>query len=277
MNWLQSVMMGFISGLCEPMPISAEAHRSLLGHFFGLPTLEPLFLLACHTAVLIVVLSAGRLELRRLWRTGKLLRRADRRRNSHPSLNQAGTLRLLRVAALLTIVGRLLAIRLQTVTSRLWLLALPLIVSGLLLWLPTHIRTANKDGRHLTAVDGMLMGLAALVAAVPGISLVGAVLAIASMRGTHRQYAVRFAWLLLSMSLMTAVVMDLLMVIRGDLSFGLQQLLCAGLGGAAAALGAWVGIHAIRSRTRPGAGGVAEFCFYNWGMALLCLALFLLV
>lgn len=277
MNWIQSVMMGFISGLSEPMPVSAEAHRSLLRHFFDMPHLEPLFLLACHVAVLIVMLSAGHLELRRLWRTARILRTPQRQRTGHPSLNQAGTLRLLRSAALPVIIGRLLSGHLQPVTDRLWLLAAPLFLSGVLLWLPTHIRTANKDGRHLSAADGLLFGLAALAGAVPGISLVGAVLAMASIRGTQRQYAVRFAWLLLTLNLTTAVVTDLLLFIRSGASFAVPALLLAGIGGAAAALGSWLAIHLIRSRTRPGANGINGFCFYNWGMALLCLVLFLLV
>ena len=71
--------------------------------------------------------------------------------------------------------------------------------------------------------------------------------------------------------------MDLVMVIRAAPSFGLNQLITVGLGGLAAAIGAWLAIQAIRSRTRAGAGGINGFCFYNWGMALLCLALFLLV
>ena len=29
MNWSQSVMMGFLSGLCEPLPMSAQAHRAM--------------------------------------------------------------------------------------------------------------------------------------------------------------------------------------------------------------------------------------------------------
>ena len=30
MNWIQSALMGFVSGLAEPMPLSAEAHRGLM-------------------------------------------------------------------------------------------------------------------------------------------------------------------------------------------------------------------------------------------------------
>ena len=277
MNWLQRVMIGFVSGLCEPMPVCAEAHRSLLRYFFGLSAIEPLFLLACHTAALIVVLSVGRLEMYRLWRTTKILHTPQRRRTGQANLNQAGTLRLLRIAAALTVVGRILSLRLQTVADRLWLLALPLMFTGLLLWLPTHIRTANKDGRHLTGIDGLMMGLAALISAVPGISLVGAVLAIASMLGIHRHYAVRFAWLLLSASLMSSVVMDLLMVVRTGVSFTVSGLIETALAAGSAGVGSWLAIHFIRSRTRSGWSGISGFCFYNWGMALLCLTLFLLV
>jgi undecaprenyl pyrophosphate phosphatase UppP len=224
-----------------------------------------------------MVLSVGRLELSRLWRTTKILHTAHHRRTSHPNLNQAGTLRLLRSTAVLTIIGRLLSFRLQSMANRLWMLVLPLVVIGFLLWLQTYIRTANKDGRHLTGLDGLFLGLAALAAAVPGISLVGAVLSVASMRGTQRQYAVRFTWILLSISLATAVIMDLLLAIRSGVSFTASGMLQAALCGAAAAFGSWLSIHFIRSRTRSGAGGIAGFCFYNWGMALFCLALFLLV
>ena len=129
----------------------------------------------------------------------------------------------------------------------------------------------------MSALDSLLLGLAALSGAVPGLSPVAAVLAIASVRGILRQYAVRLAWMLLCVNLLAASVMDLVLVIRAEPSFGLVQLLGAGLGGFAAAIGAWLAIQFIRSRTRAGAGGINGFCFYNWGMALLCLALFLLV
>ena len=44
-----------------------------------------------------------------------------------------------------------------------------------------------------------------------------------------------------------------------------------------AAAGARLGIYLINSRIRSNAGDLTGFCYYNWGQALLCLALFLLV
>lgn len=275
MNWIESLIMGFVSGLSEPMPLSAEAHRGLLSRLMGVGTVPPLFLLFCHIAVLAVMLSCGKLEIKRLRRTAKILKTPVRRRTAHPDQNSAGTNRMLRIAAMLAVAGRLLSVFFQSIAYRLWLVSVPLILSGLLIWLPTQMRTANKDGRHLTAADGAFMGLAALAAAIPGVSLVGAVTAIGSMLGAHRRYAVRFAWLLLVSSLATAVMMDLLAVAVNG--FELKDLLSAALGAVAAALGTRLGIQLINARIRSHAGDLTGFCYYNWGHALLCLALFLLV
>ena len=277
MNWIQSALMGFVSGLSEPMPLSAEAHRGLMSTLLDTGTVPPLFLFSCHLAVLIVMLIWGKLDIQRLRKTIKLLRTPARRRTGHPDLNSAGTLRLLRTGAILAVAGRLLSYYMSGWTYRLWILALPLALSGFVIFAPTQMRTANKDGRHLTALDGTFISLGALVAALPGFSLVGGVTAMASMFGTHRRYAVRFAWILLCINLATAVVMDALTLAGSGFSFGLSELLSAGLGAIFAAVGARIGIQLISSRIRSQAGDLTGFCYYNWGQALLCLALFLLV
>lgn len=277
MNWIQSALMGFVSGLSEPMPLSAEAHRGLLSSLLGTEAVSPLFLFCSHLAVLIVMLVWGKLDIKRLRRTFKLLRTPARRRTGHPDLNSAGTLRLLRTAAVLAVAGRLLSYYMAGSVYRLWILAIPLTISGFVIWAPTQMRTANKDARHLTALEGTFIGLGALAAALPGFSLVGGVTAMGSMFGTQRRYAVRFAWLLLCINLATAVVMDALALAGSGFSFALSELLSAGLGAAFAAAGARLGIYLINSRIRSNAGDLTGFCYYNWGQALLCLALFLLV
>lgn len=277
MNWIQSAMMGFVSGVCGPLPLSVDAHRALLLRFFGISTEGVLFQLAVHTASLIILLSFGALELRRLMRTARQLRTPPRRRTGHPSLNNAGTLRLLRFAVVLTIIGRLLSTRLIGVGDRLYLLAVMLVLSGLLQWLSTRMRTANKDGRHLSAADGALIGLGALAAAVPGISLMGSCSSIASMRGASRDYTVRICWTLTAVGLATAVVTELIGLGRIGWTVDLAGLLSAAIGAAAAAVGTYLAIQLIRSTSRSGNSGLGGFCYYNWGQALLCMALFLLV
>lgn len=277
MNWIQSTMLGFVSGICGPMPLSVDAHRSLLLRFMGVPSEGALFRLAVHTASLIILLSFGSLELRRLMRTARQMRTPPRRRTTHPSLNNAGTIRLLRFAILLTVAGRLLSPYLTFFGEKLYLLALPLLLSGLLQWLSTRMRTANKDGRHLSAADGALIGLGALAAAVPGISLMGTCASIASMRGASRSYTVRICWILTAVGMATGMITELIALARTGFSVELAAVLSALIGAAGAAVGTYLAIQLVRSMSRPGNAGPGGFCYYNWGQALLCMALFLLV
>ena len=261
LNWLQSAMMGLISGLSELLPLSAEANRGLLRLFFGTQTEGPLFSLLCHIAVLAALLAFGQLDLGRLRRTGKLLKTPPKRRTSHPDLNSTGTLKLLRPAGLLAVVGRLLSVHFAAVSDKLYLLIPMLILSGVLLWLPNHFRTANKDGRHLAPADGMLMGLGAALSALPGISPVGASASLGILRGTDQRYAVRFSWLLLVLSLAAAIVIDLLTLAGTGFTFGWMELLCAGIGAVCAAAGAYLALKLMLGLVRRGGIGISGFCY----------------
>lgn len=276
-SWLQSAMMGFVSGLSEPLPLSAEAHRAVLGRFFGVDVFDPLLLLCCHLATLVVLLMMGRLELKRLHRTAKLLKTPPRRRTAHPELNSAGTLKLLRTAVPIAVVGRLLGVYLSDIGSKLYLLTLTLILSGVILHIPTHMRTANKDGRHLDKRDGTWMGLGYALSAIPGVSGVGAAVSVGQVRCAELRYAVRFAWLLLCAGLVTSVGIDLLGIVGAGLEFDLKLILTALIAGVCAAVGTALAVRLMFALIRRGGVGISGFSYYNWGLALLCLALFLLV
>ena len=256
---------------------SSDAARGLMRHCFGGGNEGPLYALLTHAAVLAVVVTMGDLELNRLRRTQKILKTPPKRRTGHPDLNSAGTLKLLRIAGLLAILGRLISGSFASGTDRLYLLAPMLLVTGVMLWLPSHHRTANKDGRHLTPADGLIIGLGALFAAVPGISLVAVCASLAILRGADLRYAIRFSWLLLTLELMAAIGLDCLALIGAGFAFGLSQILSALLGAACAALGAFLAVQLTRTLIRRGGVGIGGFCYINWGTALLCLMLFLLV
>lgn len=275
--WLQSAMTGLALGLSEPLPLSSDAARGLMRQIFGGEAESALLALLCHAAVLAVMLASGNLELGRLRRTQKLLKIPPKRRTGRPDLNCAGTLKLLRSAGILAILGRLLSIRFSSGIDRLYLLSAGLILTGLMLWLPGHFRTANKDGRHLTPADGTIIGLGALFAAVPGVSLVALCASLAILRGADQRYALRFSWLLLCLELVAALVMDMLNLAAAGFDFALAQILSALLGAACAALGANLAVLLARALLHRGIARIGGFCYINWGMALLCLMLFLLV
>lgn len=274
-NWIQSAVMGFVCGFCEPMPLSADAHRGLLRNLFGISCDGPLFLLLSHAAVLVVVLMAGGLDLKRLRRAFRLSRTPARRRSAEPDLLSLNTLKFLRGAALFVVVARMLAVRLESIADRLYLLPVFLTAGGLLQWLPALTRSGNKDARNMDKNDGMLMGAAAALSAVPGISLVGACASVGAMRGVSRRYAVRFAWIMLVISLCTGIALDALTLIGAGFEFEMMELLCAAVGAVCAAAGAYLAIRLMQALVRS--AGISGFSYYHWGLALLCLVLFLIV
>lgn len=271
----QSLMMGLFSGLTEPMPLSAEAHRGLLRYMFGAESVSPLLTLLCHVAVLAVLMAGAPLELSRLHRARKQLRLPPRRRTHQPELLSANTLKLLGTAAPIAAIGTLLGTYLDHWADRMVLLAAVLAFGGLLLGLPGHFRTANKDARHLERTDGVILGLAAALGAVPGLSPVGLCMAAASIREVDRRYALRFSWLLLVFRLAVLIAYDALRLISAGLDLGWMELLHCIAGAAAAAVGAWMAVRMMQSfvRTRS----VTLFSCYSWGMAALCLILYLAV
>ncbi len=275
LGWLQSALVGFFAGFAEVTPLSTEAHLAIWRKLFGQVETGALFSLACHTAVLVVLLMKGNLEIGRLRRAQKLKKLPPKRRSVQPDLNSVNTVKLLKTVGLFAVLGRLLSTRLTFVSQRLYILAIPLALSGILMWYPSLHPTGNKDGRHLNRVDAWLMGAAALFAAIPGVPLIGAVCAVAALQGLSKGYALRVSWLLLCLTMLTAIFADALGVIGGGFDITLAQGLTALLGGGFAAVGSYVGISIMYTLVRT--ADIGSFCYYNWGMALLALALFLFV
>lgn len=275
LTFFQSLLMGLVSGLAELLPISAEAHRGFLRLCFGIEAEGALFLLLCHLATLSVVAFSLRFELSRLNRARRMMKGTSRRRHQQPDFHSVCTLRHLRTAAVIVVVTRIFSRQTAFVADRLYLLCVALFFSGLILWLPSMLRSGNKDGRTMLRIDGFLMGLAGGLAVIPGFSLVGAAASAGVARGVDRSYALRFSLLLLIPALGVDVVQDILALAAAGTVPGLAGFLSALAGAAVCALGSWLGLRIMQAMARS--SGFAAWSYYNWGMALLCFALFLIL
>lgn len=272
MNWFQSLIMGFVSGLTELLPISAEAHRGILRSMFGLESEDPLFRLLCHLSCLGVLAWHYREEIYHLRRTNRRMNRS-RRRQAPPDLTSVCTIRLLRSAAGLMVIGKLFTLPLAFLGNRMELLALVLIVNGVLLYVPRLLPSGNKDPRNMARVDGMLMGLGAGASAVPGISLMGASLSAGLARGVDRRFALRLSALLLMIGLAVSAVFDVV-AMTGGVSFSGLGLLLAVLGAIFAGFGTRMGIRVMEFLAFQ--AGFSGFAYYCWGASLVCLFLYLI-
>lgn len=276
LNFLQSILMGFVSGLAEMMPVSAEAHRALLRTFFGVEGEDAVFRLLIHISCLTVLTlhySDTVLELRR---AGRLMRIPPKRRKRPLEISSANTVRLLRTAVTAMAVLRAGTLALQFVADRLSLLSIGLVITGILLFLPAVCRSGNMDSRNMPKVNGLLMGIGAGMSVLPGISPVAGAMSLGMRQGVDRGFALRFAHLLLMPVLLIQCGFDLISIFTGGAAaFSFSGLLYALAGAIAAGFGCRCGLELTDRLVRS--VGFVPLAYYSWGMALLCFTLFLMI
>ena len=275
MSLLQGLVMGFVSGFAELLPISAEAHRSLLLTFFGLKE-DAVFCLIIHLSCLLAVVWGNRNEILKLRRTSHLMKVPPKRRRHQPDMPTVYTVRLLRISLVFLILPKLFTMQLGFIQSSLNILAFTLILNGIVLLIPSLVRNGNKDSRNMPRMDGVLMGLCAGLSVIPGISQVGAAVSAGIARGVERFYALRFAYILMIPGLIIRLVFDLIAIIAG----GAAAFSCGGLivcvaGAVAAHIGCRIAMRFMRFLAFS--QGYSSFAYYCWGAGLLCFILFLTV
>lgn len=276
LNFLQSILMGIVSGLAEMLPVSAEAHRTLLRTFFGTGPEDAVSSLLIHMACLIAINWHYRNEIMDLRRTNYLMKIPPRRRKRPVDMSAANTVRLLRSATATMVVFRLFTLALSSLGNKLYLLSPVLIVNGLLLLIPGLVRSGNMDSRNMPRMNGLLMGLGGGMGVLPGISPLGAALSLGLWRGVDRSYALRFSYILLIPGLGMQILFDAVRIFTGGAAaFSGLGLLSALIGAIAAGIAAGWGIRIMNSLAQR--SGFTGFAYYSWGTALLCFSLFLMI
>lgn len=276
MNFLQSLIMGLISGFAEMLPLSAEAHRALFRTFFGIDSEDAVFRLLVHLACLIALNVFYSNDIMELRRANYLMKIPPRRRKKPLDMSMANTAKLLRSAVTVTIVCRLFTMLLSFIGEKLNLLPAALVVNGALLLIPGLVRSGNMDSRNMPKMNGFLMGLGAGLGVVPGISPVAGAMSMGSWQGVDRQYGLKFAHILLIPVLGVQMVFDLISIATGGAAaFSGSGLLCAIAGAIAAGIGCHLGLKLMRFLSQR--SGFTGFAYYSWGAALLCFVLFLMI
>ena len=267
LSWFESCVFGLFSGLLDMIPVSADAHSILLLKFFGVKASSDILNLLIHFAVLAALYYSSQTHLIRM-RRACALARVPKRKRKRPldirSMMDWSMLKTMLVPAVLGVFFRKYTMGLH---SNLMLISLFLFVNGLILYVPQFFPTSNRDSRTLSRIEGLLMGLGGTIAAIPGISAIGATTSIASVCGVDRTYGLNMS-LMMNMGItLGLVVYDVLGIIsNGAAGLSLLVLIRYIFSAAAAFGGAMLGIQWMR---RLAAGhGFSLFGVYCWGLAL---------
>ncbi|MBM7097052.1 undecaprenyl-diphosphate phosphatase [Bacillus sp. H-16] len=196
MNWFEALIIGFVQGISEFLPISSSAHlliaEKMLGISYHDPTLT--FEVWLHFASLLAVFVYFRKELL------SLLSNAANYvlKGSSAGKNDFRFVLLLLVSTFITfIAGKLLESALGSGITNFSLIAVALIITGIFLIFIEHGGFRERKGKgDITIRDACWIGVAQAIAVIPGISRAGSTLVGAMMLGLKKEEALRYSFLL---------------------------------------------------------------------------------
>ena len=274
LNWFQCLIFGFVSGLTDILPVSAQAHKAVLLKLFGLSS-EPVTLrFMIHVATFAGLYYCCQMQILRITRQLRLARIPKKRRKRPLDTRTLMDYKLLQMMVVSVALGFFAYQKTSVWNHSLNWIALFVLINAVIVYLPILMPSGNKDSRSFSPLEGLLMGLGGATAIVPGISSVGTTTTILLLRGADRTFALNMALLLQLAVSAGMVVMDVIAMSTigvGIMSFG--AIVYCILAAAAAFVGVFLGIKVMRLLAVN--IGFNMFAFYSLGVALFSFILFL--
>lgn len=274
LNWFEGLIYGLVSGLSEFLPISSRAHQALLLEIFGSSGIDPVMNMFTHIAILLSLFSGCSAMIGQLRREQRLHQRS--RRGHVQNSRMFYDLRLVKNATLPLLLGFILLSYIFPSESGLLTVAIFLLINGIILYIPDRMLQGNKDARSMSVLDSILIGISGALSALIGISRVGIITSVAVSRGSLRQNALNWAFLLSIPALVLTIGLDIVQIFAfaGEISFwsSIPAYLLSTVG---AYCGGYCSILLIKSLTARNAH--SGFAYYSWGAALLAFVLYLTV
>lgn len=262
MTVFQALVLGVVQGLAEFLPISSSAHLALAPWLFGWPEPGLGFDVALHVGTLVAVLVYFRREWLRLLAAAWDIARTRR----------IETVEHRRVLFLViaTIPGALGGLALQNYAETVFrapvLIASALIVMGIILWVVDLASPENRPLCTMRWYDSLLIGIAQVLALIPGVSRSGGTITAALALRFDRDSAATFSFLMSMPIIAGAALVEVPDVLRNG-GLGLPLV----IGVLAAAVSGWAAIALLLRFVRRNSYGV--FAAYRIVLGALILLL----
>jgi undecaprenyl-diphosphatase len=192
MGWIEAVVLGFVQGLTEFLPISSSAHLRLIGELFGWDDPGAAFTAITQIGTEAAVLVYFRRDIARIvvaW-----LRSLTRRGKPDPDARMGW---LIIVGSIpIVILGLLFQDQIETTLRDLRIVAIALVAFSLVLYWADRVGAKNRQLTDLTIGHGIAFGLAQAAALIPGVSRSGGTITMGLFLGYTREAAARYSFLL---------------------------------------------------------------------------------
>ena len=262
MTVFQAVILGLVQGLAEFLPISSSAHLVLAPWVFGWSDPGLSFDVALHVGTLVAVLWYFRAEWVKLTQSAIALlrtRKAD-------TEDKRRFLYLVIATIPAAIGGILLEDYAETTFRSPALMAVTLMVMGVVLWAVDRYAVKDRALSSLGLRDAVLIGLAQVLALVPGVSRSGSTMTAGRALGFDRQSAAVFSFLMSMPVTAAAALLKVPDLLRTE---GITSTLVAGV--ISAGVSSWLAIAVLLRYVSRHSFGV--FAVYRLALGVVILTL----
>lgn len=267
MNWFQSILYGFLSGLTDILPVSAQAHKALMIKFFGIRGITAVMDLMIHLGMLAALYFSCQSQIVRISRARALARMPKRKRKRPLDMRSLMDFSLLKTMLVPVVIGLLLYPQTEKMRTNLMAVAIFLLVNGVILYIPQFLPTGNRDSRTMSRIEGLLMGLGGAVSILPGVSAIGVCTSVSSVCGVDRVYGWTMALMMNLILTAGFIVHDIAGIAGNNIGILSAALLFRSLVAAVCAFaGTMTGIKYMRHLAEE--KGYASFGLYCLGVAL---------
>jgi len=258
----QALVLGLIQGLTEFLPISSSAHLALAPWFLGWQDPGLAFDVALHFGTLLAVLWFFRKEWAQL--IAAVISIVQKRRVE--TVEEKRVIFLILATIPGAIGGLLLEEKAETVFRAQALTATALIMMGVILWAADRFSRMTRDLTTMRWLDAVLIGIAQVVALVPGVSRSGSTITTGRVLGFNRESAAVFSFLMSMPITAAAIVLKGPEVLRES---GISAPLIIGV--LSAALSSWLAIAVLLRYVARHSYGI--FALYRVVLGVVVLAL----
>lgn len=190
MSFLHLLVLAMVQGVTEFLPISSSGHLVLIPHLSGWPDQGRSMDVALHVGTLAAVLIYC---WRPLWRMAHGLVLAVRGRPSD-GLRQCGLLVIATIPVV--IAGYVLAKYIDSPLRGAEVVAWATLGFGILLWFVDRTAMTVRQIEHLEIRDAIVIGMAQVLALIPGTSRAGITMTAGRLLGMERAAAAEFSLLM---------------------------------------------------------------------------------
>ena len=268
MSIWNAVLLGFVQGVAEFLPISSSGHLSIIYNLFNLTPLEDghmLFSVLLRLATLVSILIVYWNDITAI--VYELLSFA----NAGPMAGQPSKYRGTRllVMIIISVLPMLFIIPLRAQLNKLFyrnvFIGVMIILTGFMLYTSDRMTPGKKTERSMTMFDALIIGLCQCAAAIPGLSRSCTTITAGVATGLRRDFAVKFSMLMSLPAVVGSLLLNLIDTFKSGVDWSCIPAYLVGT--AVALVSGIVAINVLKYISAKGKFG--KFAYYCWVVGVL--------